>query len=445
MTEVLVGSVMGSGAVTPFRTSLMRKQDFRKRVEHVEVVDPEENVIKAPRRILLGRLLDKETGEDIGPFYLPLDDMSHEPSILIEGGSGTGKSVALSRIFSEFIFTGRSGIICDFKGQYSVMKEPNKDPHHIKILKEFDEEPMGLGDIDVWLPNHIVIRNGETFCRNKYNYNKKFTIRTEDMDAGGLLMLGGKATEGRDYVQTFDALLTRIRVDAREGNGKYDLQTILSELEDTKREIPAKKRSIDVIEAMLDNLMSTGVIADDGNAVTELIEKPIGEGNVGKVSIFNTGAAGPNDIQSRGVIANFINGLCYGLMNDFEQIDGKMIGAYRPVFAIEEASTYFSSSSSPMVLSAFELLQYVMGRTLGICRIYVYQHTKQMPSGLKDSDSMPIYIKLKQSLILTDEYGNKTSEINDKGLAEVSIKNVSFMSNQSFFVRILPPKCNVRS
>ena len=139
MTEVLVGSVMGSGAVTPFRTSLMRKQDFRKRVEHVEVVDPEENVIKAPRRILLGRLLDKETGEDIGPFYLPLDDLSHEPSILIEGGSGTGKSVALSRIFSEFIFTGRSGIICDFKGQYSVMREPNKDPHHIKILKEFDE------------------------------------------------------------------------------------------------------------------------------------------------------------------------------------------------------------------------------------------------------------------------------------------------------------------
>ncbi len=98
-----------------------------------------------------------------------------------------------------------------------------------------------------------------------------------------------------------------------------------------------------------------------------------------------------------------------------------------------------------MVMNAFNILQYTMGRTLGIFRIYVYQTEAQMPKDLKESDTMPIHIKLQQYLKLTDPFGEPTGEINKPGLAIVTIKNVGFMRNQDFFVQILPPKCDIRS
>lgn len=390
-------------------------------------------------------MLDKETGEDLGPFYLPMDDWWHEPSILIEGGPGTGKSVALARIVSELLLEGRSAILCDFKGQYSVMANPNSDPDHILILAEYDEEPVGMGQVDVWLPNHIVNRLGEEYCKLKYNYNKTYTIRTEDMDAGGLLLLGNKSTDGKDYVLLFDTLLASLKKAAREGHVDYTLETILGELRTLRDTVDGTKRSVNVLEIMLHNLIMAGVIADQGNTIFEMIEKPRKAGSAGKLSIFNTGAAGPNDIQSKGIMANLINGMLMSLTTEWEWMEGKQVNAWRPMFFVDEASTYFNKGSSDMVMSAFNNLQYVNGRTLGVLRGYVYQTKAQQPRDLSDSDTLPIYIKLQQSLPLIDSEGNEVGEINGKGLAKISIKNVSFMQNQSFYVKILPPKCEVRT
>jgi len=440
---------IGTGVATPFSGRLVRRPQFsaviRPPEQIVELPKKEETVIHAPRTLLLGRRLNKETGEDMGPFYLPIDDLWHEPSMVIEGGPGTGKSVSFARIVSELILEGRSVILCDFKGQYSVMSKPNTNPDHIKILKEFGEKPTGMGNIDVWLPNHIVNRLGEDYCKLKYNYDKTYTIRTEDMDAGGLLLLGNKATEGKDYVLLFDTLLATLKKDARAGELKYSIETIIELLNDLKENITGTKRSVNVLEIMLHNLVSAGVIADDGNTIFEMIERPKSDGSPGKLSIFNTGAAGPSDIQSKGIMANLINGLMMSLMTEWERVDGKEVNAWRPGFFVDEASTYFSKSSSDMVMSAFNNLQYVNGRTLGIFRGYVYQTKAQQPKDLTDSDTLPIYIKLQQSLPLYDSDGMQVDELNDKGLAIISIKNVAFMKNQSFYVRILPPKCDVRT
>lgn len=436
--------VMG-GVQTPFRRNIAHRPHFDKskvKYESPVIVEPK---INAPRTILLGRRLDKETGEDMGPFHLPIDDISHEPSMLIEGGSGSGKSVCIARIFSEMIYEGRSGTLCDFKGQYATMSNPNRNEKHLKILEEFGEVPRGLGEIDVWLPNHIVDRKGEDYCKFKYGYNKRYIIRTEDMDAGGMLLLGGKATEGKDYVMLLDTVLATLKKGAREGLVEFTLDTIIDELNTLKEDVDGTKRSVDVLQIMLHNMITTGVIADKGTDIFELIDKPNKHGKSGKVSIFNTGAAGPDDIQSKGVMANFISALCNSLMTEWEVVNGERINAYRPILFIDEASTYFNSYSSNMVMSAFNLLQYVDGRTLGICRGYVYQNTAQMPKNLKDSDSMPIYIKLQQFLDLVDLQGNVVGQINRPGLAKVSIKNVSFMQNQDFYVQILPPKCDIGS
>ena len=438
-----------SGVESPFSGRLVRRPQFsaiqRTPEPIIEMPKKAEAVIHAPRTLLLGRRLNKETGKDMGPFYLPIDDLWHEPSMVIEGGPGTGKSVSFARIVSELIIEGRSVILCDFKGQYSVMSKPNTNPDHIKILKEFGEEPMGMGNIDVWLPNHIVNRLGPDYCKLKYNYDKTYTIRTEDMDAGGLLLLGNKATEGKDYVLLFDTLLATLKKDARNGELTYNIDTILYLLNDLKETLTGTKRSVNVLEIMLHNLVTAGVISDDGNRIFEMIERPKTDGSPGKLSIFNSGAAGPSDIQSKGIMANLINGLMTSLMTEWERVDGKDVNSFRPGFFVDEASTYFSKSSSEMVMSAFNNLQYVNGRTLGILRAYVYQTKAQQPKDLTDSDTLPIYIKLQQSLPLYDSDGMQVDELNDKGLAIISIKNVSFMKNQTFYAKILPPKCDVRT
>ncbi len=448
MTEVFPYNV-GGGVQSPFHERIIRRPHFSAYQppppEPMEMPKKEEMKIYAPRTLLIGRRLDKETGEDLGPFNLPIDDLWHEPSIVLEGGSGAGKSVALARIVSELILEGRSIILCDYKGQYSTMANPNTNPDHLAILKEYGEEPIGMGNIDVWLPNHIVNRLGPDYCSLKYKYNKTYTIRTEDMDAGGLLLLGGKATEGKDYVILLDTLLATLKKNAREGILKYNISTILDLLAKTREEVDGTKRSVNVIEIMLHNLISAGVLADDGNSIFEMLEKPRTDGKPGKLSIFNTGAAGPSDIQSNGIIANLMNGMMLSLMTEWDRVDGKEINAWRPGFFVDEASTYFSKSSSDNVMSAFNNLQYVNGRTLGIFRGYVYQTKAQQPKDLTDSDTLPIYIKLQQSLPLYDSNGMQVDELNDKGLAIVSIKNVSFMKNQSFYVRILPPKCDIRT
>lgn len=448
MVQMFPYEVRG-GVESPFNGRLVRRPQFssiqRAPEPIIEMPKKTEAVIHAPRTLLLGRRLNKETGEDMGPFYLPIDDLWHEPSMVIEGGPGTGKSVSFARIVSELIIEGRSVILCDFKGQYSVMSKPNTNPDHIKILKEFGEEPMGMGNIDVWLPNHIVNRLGPDYCKLKYNYDKTYTIRTEDMDAGGLLLLGNKATEGKDYVLLFDTLLATLKKDARNGELTYNIETIIELLTELKESIPGTKRSVNVLEIMLHNLVSAGVIADNGNKIFEMIERPKTDGTPGKLSIFNSGAAGPSDIQSKGIMANLINGLMTSLMTEWERVDGKDVNSFRPGFFVDEASTYFSKASSQMVMSAFNNLQYVNGRTLGILRAYVYQTKAQQPKDLTDSDTLPIYIKLQQSLPLYDSDGMQVDELNGKGLAIISIKNVSFMKNQTFYAKILPPKCDVRT
>lgn len=449
MTELFPYAV-GGGVDSPFHERIVRRPHFsaHQPVQEepiIEMPTKKESAIHAPRTLLLGRRLDKETGEDLGPFYLPIDDLWHEPSLVLEGGSGSGKSVALARIVSELILEGRSIILCDYKGQYSTMVNPNTNPDHLAILEEYGEEPVGMGNIDVWLPNHIVNRLGPDYCSLKYNYNKTYTIRTEDVDAGGLLLLGGKELQGKDYILLFDTLLATLKRDARNGSVKYDIATILDELAEIREHVDGTKRSVNVIEIMLHNLVKVGVIADDGNNIFEMLEKPKMDGKPGKLSIFNTGAAGPSDIQSNGIMANLINGMMLSLMTEWERMDGKEVNAWRPGFFVDEASTYFDRNSSSNIMSAFNNLQYVNGRTLGIFRGYVYQTKAQQPKDLTDSDTLPIYIKLQQSLPLYDSMGMQVDELNDKGLAIVSIKNVGFMKNQSFYVRILPPKCDIRT
>lgn len=405
---------------------------------------PEPKVFEAPRTIKLGIQLDKETGEPTGEFNLPMDDEAHETAIVFIGASGTGKTVGVTRIVDEMRRQyGRSVLIFDSKNQYKFMNKPNKDPNHIRILEEWGEVPSSAGNLRIYIPYHILRKNGKVFCETQYEYTNTWVIKTNQVDAAGMLMLGNKDTEGKDYVNLLAAIVDEMRERERDEHIPFNLETLKGEIRAEQEKGDGKERSTKSLLAMLDILERTSMISDDGNEIMELFHEPKRK-EAGDVMIFNTAGSSPEDIQTKGLITNMINGVCYELKKYINLKTKKPM--YKPIILAEEASVYYGSKSDNRLIRAFDHLQNVVGRSLGIMRIYVYQNDKQPAKGLIDNDNVQIIIKTVQSLNLEDEYGNipeYPEQISGKGLAIVTIRNVSFMDDATFYVQILPPRCDI--
>lgn len=410
---------------TPFSLRLIKRPHFK------NISDIRENNkvnVDPPRYIRLGIQLDPMNGTEIGDFYLPFDSREHEPAAIIIGGSGSGKSVCLARIHSELSFQySRSQTILDFKNQYRLAYLPNDDSKHIKILRKYGESPRGISAVKCFLPIHIIDRWGEDFCRANYGYSDTWKMRINDCDASGLLMLGQKETEGRGYVNILDAAMSVLR----RRDGKITMDSLLQELEVTEEEAPGSKKSVAALTSMLYALEKTRVLADNGNDVLELMHKPRKPGVGGDFFVFNLSGAGPDDIQTKGMLVNLINGICHRLKTNLD---------IQPVLGIEEASTFFNRNSPTYLKDAFNQLHYVVGRTEGIFRIYVYQRKEQTPINLLEDKGLPILIETMNNFML----GNG-EQIFKAGLAKVHIRNTTFMSSDVFLIQVLPPKCKVLS
>ncbi len=410
----------------PFRQRLVKRPAFVQ--DNSQIRDNNRLVVDPPRFIKLGVELDPMTGNPIGDFFLPFDTREHEPAAIVIGGAGSGKSTCLARIHSELSFQyGRSQTIFDFKNQYRLSYLPNDDPKHIAILKENGESPKGIGSVQCFLPVHIIDRWGEDFCRANYNYTSTWRMSINDCDAAGLLMLGQKDIEGRGYVNLLDAIMSVLR----RRDGKLTIDSVKNELEAIKDEQPASKRSADSLLMMIDTLVKTRVLADDGNSIMELMHAPRKPGKGGDFFIFNLSGAGPNDIQTKGMLVNLINGICHTLKTHLE---------VQPVIGIEEASTFFGRQSSEYLKAALSQLHYVVGRTEGIFRIYIYQKKEQIPEGLLDDKGVPIVIETLNNFTL----GNGEQKFGS-GLAKVYLRHMTFMPQDAKLVRILPPKCKIIS
>lgn len=447
-------------ANTPLRNNLVPKRQI---VDFDDYEEPEvTHEIDAPRIIKLGYELDWETGEplldengDEQFFYLPFDHESHETSIVLIGSSGSGKTVACTRILDELRRDyGRSVLIVDSKNQYINMRNPNPDKNHLRILEEAGENPEGVENVTVYLPKHVIKKQGTKFCKYKYKYDKTWTIKTGEVDATGLLLLGNKDTTGKDYINTLAGIVDDLKEDERENGIPFTIEVLKDAFKAEIKRVQAKKRSVDVLTVMVDNLQKAGIISDDGNSVMELFHKPKARFNSrtrtwkttgkGDVTIFNTAASGAQDIQTKGLITNMISSVSDKLKLEIDMEN--RIPLYRPIINVEEASQYYGIYSDNDMLQAMNQMQNVMGRTAGILRTFIYQNEKQIASGLLDNDNVQIIIKLYQSIKLPPSpmypHGK---DVHKKGLAKIQIRNVTFMQDAEFLVQILPPKCEIGS
>jgi len=410
---------------SPFNRQMVKRPHFE---NIMDIRESNKVTIDPPRYIKLGIELDPMTGNEIGDFYLPFDTREHEPAAMIIGGSGSGKSVCLGRIHSEISFQySRSNTILDFKNQYRYADLPNDNPKHVKILKHYGENPRGVNGVKCFLPVHIIDRWGEDFCRANYNHTDTWKMSINDCDAAGLLMLGQKETEGRGYINILDAAMAIVR----RRDGKITLDSLVQELEVTEEEAPGSKKSVAALVSMLYSLEKLKVLADKGNDIMTLMHKPGRPGLGGDFFIFNLAGAGPDDIQTKGMLVNLLNGICHRLKTNLD---------VQPVLGIEEASTFFDKNAQHYLKTAFNQLHYVVGRTEGIFRIYVYQKKEQVPTGLLEDKGLPILIEMMNSFLL----GNG-QYLNKPGLAKVHIRNVTFMSPNVYLIQVLPPKCKILS
>lgn len=425
------------GGRTPFKKRLVHRPIQPPTINDFEDMADDVYDIYPPRAIKLGVLIDEFTGEEIEDFWLPIADEAHEPSIALIGGSGSGKTVAATRLIDEMRRRyGRSLLIFDSKNQYINMNKENEDKNHMEILERIGEKTSGCDEIKIYIPKHVIRKDGEEFCKLTYQYTDDWIINTGDIDATALLMLGQKKLSDRDYINVLASIIDNLRVKEREEGLKFNLDTIIDELEAEKEEMPAKKRSVDTLMVMIDNLAKGGIIADDGNSVMELFHKP--KRINGNVVIFNTAGSSPDDIQTKGLITNMVSSISQKLKLYIDKVT--KLPMYCPIILIEEASLYYGKNTDSKMLEAFNHLQNVMGRTAGIMRVYVFQNDKQPAEGLIDNDNMQIIIRMMQSVTLKNG-----RQIFGKGYAWVNIRNVDFMQDQSFLVRIYPPKCEIGS
>jgi hypothetical protein len=414
------------GARSPLSGRLVKRPSFVKNM--TEVRENNKLMIDPPRFIKLGIDLDPITGEELGPFYLPFDSREHEPAMLIFGGSGSGKSTCLARIHSELSFQySRSQTIFDFKNQYKLAYMPNDNPKHIEILNRYGEVPRGVPKVQCFLPSHIVDRWGEDYCMANYNYTDTWKMGINDVDPSGLLMLGQKETENRGYVNMLDAIMAVIR----KRDGKITIGSLKAEIEANQDELSGAKRSGDALLMMIDSLVKLGVLADVGNDVLTLMHPPRRPGIGGDFFVFNLSGAGPDDIQTKGILINMINAICHRLITNLH---------VQPVIGIEEASSFFGKDSAKNMLSALSQMHYVVGRSEGIFRIYVYQKKEQVPLGIEDDKGTPLVIETVNNFTL----GNG-QPLFGAGFAKVTIKDMIFMPSDNHIIRVLPPRCKIIS
>lgn len=419
----------GGGVESAFDKPLVKRASFKGVVEEDEWSQEDEKLpINPPRYIKMGVELDPHTGEEIGDFYLPFDNREQEPACIVIGGAGSGKSTCITRVFSELAFDyGRSVLVLDSKNQYKFADQPNDNPKHLEILATQGESPRGIPKISCFVPQYIIEEEGEQFCMDNYSYTSSFKLKIGECKGEGLLLLGGKDTEGKTYVNLLISCMALVK----RRDGVVSLDALVEEIEAKALEKKGYNKSADALIAMLDSLVDTSVIGDKGTSVTDMMHEPKPARKSGELFVFNVAGAGPDDPRTKGMLVCILNGMSQTLKTQLN---------VQPVLVLEEASTYFGKDSSTQLKRAFNNLHYVVGRSLGIFRIYVYQRATQIPNKLLEDEGISIVIECVKNFTL-----RSGEQMVGSGIAKVHIKNTVFMPSNYFLVKVTPPKCKLIS
>jgi len=403
-------------ADTPFYRSLASPIPRPPRVIEAEVIVP-------PRLITIGWQLNRYTGKRMGRMRLPLPAMDQECGVVITGASGTGKSVLVARIIHEMVANRyhRSALIIDAKTQYHKMQYPNENEAHLEKLSEMGEKPQGIKRVESFVPAHLAKRWDDwKFIEKNYHANKVLNVRAKDLSAGGMLAMGNKAAAERTYIKILENALITLGHDVTVDKLKNTLSAMRFQL--------GKKRSVDVLLDMLDNLVALDLIDDDGVNPISLFDRPH-KRRRGRLSIINTTISPPNDVSTVGLLANLFNGMCFEL---------KKHPDIQPVVVIEEGQEYFSKWADPALLEALSNLHFVIGRTCRVFRIFCYQMIGQVPDWLANREGTPIRIHMRKNLELWS--GGQKFGV---GLGEIEIRNIGFMPDRRFYFECCPPPCAI--
>lgn len=459
------GNVKMFNANSPFKKRLVRRPPPVPQSYDDYLDNEADNLyeVTPPRSIKLGNIVDEYSGELIGePYMLPIHDELHDPAVVVIGASGSGKTVTVSRLIDELRRDyARSLLILDAKNQYVEMNLANQDEGMCNILRENGEEPEGAENLKVFIPKNIIKKYGEEMAKEMFHYTHTWKIRTSEIDATGLLMIGQKAMSDRDYVNVIAAVIDNLNEEMRNTGHETTIDDLMMAMQSEVERVPQKKRSIDPLIAMLDNLHQSSMLGDDGNSVLELLQKPYTrvyktrDGDykyvtkkAGDVTVFNS-CGNPQNITTKGLITNIINSLCNKLIFEFDK--KTRIPLYRPILVIEEASMFYGKKSDSDMVDAISQLQDVVGRSIHCMRIFVYQYREQAISGFLENDNVSCIINMVQSMNLRnhgdpDDWKKWTGrQVSMKGLAIVEIRNVSFMPDWISVIQVLPSKCQVRS
>jgi DNA helicase HerA-like ATPase len=159
------------------------------------------------------------------PLCLTHDVLTHH--IMINGGTGCGKSNVAGNVIYQGVKLGKCVIVHDVKPDYRLIRDPNSDRTVEKLWTSFEQynlKPIGMTD---------VVRVGFYGMCDPKNVDIGAGFYASDFSANFLanLFLSNEPTESKQ----FDALLgviqaVRQRKDAGNGDGTFTVQNVLDEV-----------------------------------------------------------------------------------------------------------------------------------------------------------------------------------------------------------------------
>jgi len=381
------------------------------------------------RSILLGEMLNPDTGRRISNAYLPLPSVpGMNEAINVYGSSGCGKSVLVRRLVEYFsIEEGRCVIIIDpTKNQYwsfgqRLDAEPEKRKEMLKALRKYNLAPTSIPNVEVYVPIYDEPKLTYPIMQRDFHATKLLSIKTSGMTSAAFFELADKEPAGRDFQRYLELILTRPKA---ERTVEY-INRELTELGNQK----STARSADSLKNIFKPLCDMGIIRDDGTDVGEMLHPP-NKKRAGKISVISLGTT-PTDRRRDALLSTIMQQLFEYVRDD---------NTLQPVFVIDETKQFAPASKSEHKATTDALVNFnVLTRAWGVTRIHAFQYPEQIADGLK-GENVPINIAMTKSLPLSDG----VSTINGTGLGRVHVAGMGDPSipDHSFYARFMP--CRTR-
>lgn len=355
----------------------------------------------SPRHIVLGRMLDPNTGMDmydptqpdkIAKAYMSLPtQMGRNEGIYVCGGSGTGKSVVIKKLIEYFsIKEGRCVIVIDpSKSQYWSMAYPHGHPSEKIPHPEMEEElkrlgmpTFGLPDVRVYVPAYDEKILTWAVMQRDFHATHRLSIRTAGLTPEAAFLLADKDASGKDYQRYLEEILgvpmaVKTIKHIREG---------ISMLRADK----TTQKSAEALTNIIEPSIRMGIVSDDGTDIKEMLHSP--RSTPGRVSIISLGT-NPTDRRRGALLATVLEQLFIYARDD---------PTLKPVLVLDEAPQFAPKEMGEHNETRSKIINFhVLTRAWNVVRIFGFQQTKQVPAQLL-GENTPYRIHLEKSMVMAD-------------------------------------------